>query len=124
VVCTNKEQALAYATKHLLLDDPAAARRLLKGLVMLPNALAGDAQMMRGLVDRKGQDLLEGLSRFLSWHDRDAEKPANLLDSKVFLGLPALGMAALGVHRALVTPEQLPSGNVHFPIELIVPIAA
>jgi hypothetical protein len=121
VVCTNKQQAIAYAVRDLLLGDDAAAATELKRLAMVPEELVGPLKMLRGLLAKQAARFLEGLSTTLAWHEREARKQPNPKRPEFFMCLVGLGLAALALQQGVVTRDQLVSDNVYFPRDLIAP---
>jgi hypothetical protein len=119
VICTDMQQALAYAMKYALLENRDEAEAQLAHLTRVPEDIVGELLMMRGLISAQPERLLKGIVLALAWHAREAAEPDNYRVPKYFLCVPALGLAARGLQRGLVAREQLPANDVYFPRDLI-----
>jgi hypothetical protein len=118
-LCTDKQQALAYTLKYLLLDQKDQAEAQVGRLTIVERYVEGEFLTLSGLVRAKPRRILDGISAALDWHARQAAKKENYRFTEYFLCLPALGLAAYALRLGMLTYEQLPENNVHFPRDLI-----
>jgi hypothetical protein len=118
-LCADKQQALAYTLKYLLLDQKDQAEAQIGRLTIVERYVEGEFLTLSGLVRAKPRRILDGISAALDWHARQAAKKENYRFTEYFLCLPALGLAAYALRLGMLTYEQLPGNNIYFPRDLI-----
>ena len=117
---SERAQRVAYALRDLLLDKREAAQAHLDPLKQIPEDLIGEVLMVEGLVRSEPARVLKGLGLELAWHHKEATTPANTKLPTYLLCIPALGLAALALHEAVIEADTLSRNNPDFPVELIV----
>jgi hypothetical protein len=120
-VCTPDQQHLAYAVKHLLLEDTHMALTEL-ALVNIRTATVDvrcQATMVHAIAAQQRAVFLQGLIDLLDWHQTMARRKMNLNDPDFFLSLPGLGLCVLAFYHGVGQWEQLPGDSVYLPVDLI-----
>jgi hypothetical protein len=120
-VCTPSEQHFAYSVRHLLEHNSESAMIEIRRLRIAKKVgwLAGTRKMTEGIVAGDCPHFREGLDEHLSWHRREAEKPKNYWRNELYLSLCGLGMAKIALANKVARVEDLPTGDVYFPLELL-----
>jgi WD40 repeat protein len=117
-VCTPKQQHLAYAVRAYFANDRAVAeaqlRQVRRGHKDDEETL--QAAIVRSILDADGTGIVPALKELLRLSARRAKKNHDLSDQ--ILCLPALGLAQVALEQRLITSDDLPRGDVRFPIEI------
>jgi hypothetical protein len=110
-VCTTSQQSLAYATRYLLLEQPAEIEKELRrlGPGKREQQIAALAKMVRGLAQDSDAIFNEGLLELLFLHGRFARRRDHETDPHRFFSLAAAGLSILAIRRGLITKPQLPA---------------
>ena len=113
-VCTPNDQALAYALRHFLADEPQEAASALCRVRTLPGDYVGlQAELLRCVMRSDASGFVVGLSALLARHEQLSRRdPWN---PKLYICVPALGLTALALAAGFVTAEQAPR-NVYLPL--------
>lgn len=121
-VCTPNEQCIAYSVKHLLENNCEGAMAEISKLRMAKQEgwVSGVTKMTEGIVTGDALLFLEGLHEQLSWHSKEAGKQSNSWRPEFYLSLYGLGMVMIALRKDVIGLEDLPSSNVHLPLDLIV----
>jgi hypothetical protein len=116
-VCTNNQQHLAYAVKHLFRNDPDGIDQELRRIWTRKGEqqVGAVGKMVRGLAEKNDTLFGEGLLELLFFH----RKAARLEDGpQRFFSLAAVGLSVLAVQRGLLRKADLPPDDC-LPLELI-----
>jgi hypothetical protein len=118
-VCTPDDQHLSYAVKHYILGEEAKAHEELRRVGSGRQEIALQVPVVRALLDGNGDGFLTVLHAYLKWHEREAKKKSNRTETDLYLSLSALGLSVLALRAGIVSIDQLPGGNPHFPVEFL-----
>jgi hypothetical protein len=118
-VCTPDDQHLAYAVKHYILGEDAKGHEELGRVKDGRQEVVLQVPLVRALLDRDGEAFIAALRAFLKWHEKEAKKKSKRTETDLYLSLPALGLTMLALRAGLITVDSLPTGNPHFPVEMI-----
>ncbi|MBI3409143.1 MAG: hypothetical protein HY040_12420 [Planctomycetes bacterium] len=119
-VCTITQQHLAYAVKHLLLNQMDDAQKELRRFVWRSSE-AGIAKMVRGLAEKNDAIFVEGLLELLFWHRKEANESYEAYNrdySETYFSLPAAALSNLAVKQCLLKRRDLPADE-YLPLELV-----
>lgn len=116
VVCTDDQQKLSYGLKHYMAGESDEALLQLKGLTFSQHVLPfTEAALIRSLC-RMDPEFIDELHDYLAKH-REKFEATN--DSDCYICLVGLALARLGVQSGLIQLDELPSGDVFFPLDFL-----
>jgi hypothetical protein len=119
--CTPNQQRVAYALRHLMSGDAAAADSELKGVRRTRRdiSIRHEAAMVRAIVENARDVFTEALAALLDWTRREGLKRDPYNYSDFFISIVGLGLARLAVRRGICAIKDLPRENPLLPIDLI-----
>jgi hypothetical protein len=117
-VCTPADQRVAYAMKALVLNDDPRALAELRAMSDAPADRQLDARMLEAIVTRDGAAFLGSLHDRLFAMRLVTVNAATRRDPHLFLGYSQLGLSILARRRGVVELDDLPRGDLRFPMEL------